>query len=67
MQVQRLENELIIKLSTDIKAEDLQNILDVISYREAVAKSKAKQSDVDELAKEVKKGWWKKNKERLVK
>jgi len=66
MQVERLENEIIIKLSANIKTDDLQNILDIISYREAVAKSQAKQSDVDNLSKSVKKGWWKKNRERLV-
>ncbi len=39
---------------------------DVVSKREAVSKSKAKQSDVDELVKEGKEGWWKKNKERFA-
>ena len=35
--------------------------------KEVISKPKVKQSDVDKLAKEVKKGWWAKNKARLIK
>jgi hypothetical protein len=36
-------------------------------YKKATAKSKAKQREVDTLAKEVKQGWWSKSRSRLVK
>jgi len=38
-----------------------------LTYKEATAKSKATLADVDALAIEVKKGWWQKNRSRLVK
>jgi len=42
-------------------------LIDYLTYKEATAKSKAKQSDVEALVKEVKEGWWLKNKSRFVK
>jgi hypothetical protein len=42
-------------------------LVDYLTYKEATAKSKAKQADVDALAKEVKKGWWTKNRSRFIK
>jgi hypothetical protein len=41
--------------------------VDYLTYKEATSKSKAKQADVDALSKEVKKGWWAENRNRLVK
>lgn len=32
--------------------------VEYLSYKEVTANSKARQSDIDRLAKEVKKGWW---------
>lgn len=60
-------NQITITVSSSIDSYGLQRLIDYAQYLEATAKSKAKQSDVDKLAKEVKKGWWKKNRSRLVK
>lgn len=60
-------NQITITVSSSIDSYGLQRLIDYAEYLEATAKSKAKQSDVDKLAKEVKKGWWKKNRSRLVK
>ena len=67
MLIERTNNEVIIRLPSYVDTEGLQRIVDYLSYREATAKSKAKQAAVDKLAKEVKKGWWKKNRSRFVK
>jgi hypothetical protein len=67
MIIERTSKEVIIRLPSSVKTEGLQRLVDYLTYKEASAKSKAKQSDVDALAEEVKKGWWKKNKSRLVK
>jgi hypothetical protein len=40
--------------------------LNYLRYKEIVAKSKATQEDVDELARAVNKRWWEKNKHRLL-
>jgi hypothetical protein len=60
MLIERTNDEVIIRLPSYVDTEGLQRLIDYLSYKEATAKSKAKQSDVDKLAKEVKKGWWKK-------
>ncbi len=40
-------------------------MLDYLSYKEAIANSQATQEEMDELASEVKKGWWEKNKNHI--
>ena len=67
MLIERTANEVIIRLPSYVDTEGLQRLVDYLSYKEATAKSKAKQSDVDKLAKEVKKGWWSKNRSRFIK
>lgn len=67
MLIERTNNEVIIRIPSYVDTEGLQQLVDYLCYKEATAKSKAKQSDVDQLAKEVKKGWWKKNRSRFIK
>lgn len=67
MLIERITNEVIIRLPSNVDTEGLQRLVDFLSYKEATSKSKAKQSDVDKLAKQVKKGWWAKNRSRLIK
>lgn len=67
MVIERTNKEIIIRLPLCIDTEGLQRLVDYLTYKEATAKSKARQSDVDTLAKEVKKGWWTKNRNRLIK
>jgi thioredoxin-related protein len=67
MVIERTKNEVIIRLPSYIDTEGLQNLINYLTYKEATDKSQAKQADVDKLAKEVKRGWWSKNKRRLIK
>jgi hypothetical protein len=67
MLIERTSKEVIIRLPSYVNTDGLQRLVDYLTYKEATAKSKAKQSDVDSLATEVKKGWWSKNRSRLVK
>lgn len=67
MVIERTENEVIIRLPADINVDSLQRMVDYLVYKEATSKSQATQQQIDELAKEVKKGWWEKNKDRLIK
>lgn len=67
MLIERTSSEVIIRIPSYVNIEGLQQLIDYLSYREATAKSKAKQQDVDKLAKEIKKGWWKKNRSRFIK
>lgn len=63
--VERTSNEIIIRLPTDLEVNDIQRMLDYLSYKRAIRKSQATQSEIDNLAKEVKSGWWEKNKNRF--
>lgn len=67
MLIERTDNEVIIRIPSYADTNDLQKLIDFISYKEVTAKTKAKQSDIDKLVTTVKKGWWKKNKSRLIK
>jgi hypothetical protein len=67
MLIERTNSEVIIRLSSNVDTEGLQRLVDFLSYKEATSMSKAKQSDVDKLSKQVKKGWWTKNRSRLIK
>ena len=64
MLIERTNTEVIIRLPASVDTEGLQRLVDFLSYKEATSRSKARQSDVDKLAKAVKKGWWKKNRNR---
>ncbi|UXE68843.1 MAG: hypothetical protein KA713_09820 [Chryseotalea sp. WA131a] len=67
MVIERTKKEVIIRLPSYIDTEGLQNLINYLNYKEATDKSQAKQDDVDKLAKEIKKGWWSKNRRRFIK
>ena len=61
MIVERVSNQIVIKVSKDIDASGFQRIMDYIEYLEITSKSKATQKDADELADELNEDWWSKN------
>lgn len=63
--IERTDKAIIIKLPLDTKISDIQWILDYFEYINSVGKSKATQAEIDALAKEVKSGWWARNKHRF--
>jgi hypothetical protein len=67
MVLERTENEVILRLPGNINWEELELMITFVKYRERVAKSNAKQEDIDQLASEVNKQWWAENKERFLK
>ncbi len=67
MLIERTNEEIIIKLPSSVDTIGLQRLVDYLTYKEATAKSKAAQADIDKLAKEVKKDWWVKNRNRFIK
>lgn len=58
MTFERANNEILVRLPAYVDLTEFQNILDYLKYKELTAKSKAKQSDVDELSKTVNKSIW---------
>jgi hypothetical protein len=61
------KNQITITVSSSVDSFGLQRLIDYVKYLEATAKSKVKQSDVDELADEVNADWWAKNRSRFIK
>jgi hypothetical protein len=67
MIIERQNNEIIIRLPGDMNIDELQDWADWFEYKEVTRKSKAKQEDVDNLVKEIKKGRWYRRKTALLK
>ena len=67
MIVERANNEVVIRLPSYMNFEAMQRMIDLLSLKEANARSIATQEDIDLLVNEVKKGWWEKNGSRFLK
>ncbi|MGA0555965.1 hypothetical protein ACO2Q8_04890 [Larkinella sp. VNQ87] len=62
MLIERTPNEVIIRLPASVDVTGLQRLVDYLTY--TASASKATQEQVDELAIEVKKGWWEQKRKR---
>ena len=67
MLIERTSEEVIIRIPASVDTTGIQRLIDYLTYKEATANSKATQQQVDLLARAIKKGWWKRNRKRLVK
>lgn len=67
MTIERTSTEVIIRLPAYIDTNGLQNLIDYLIYKEATAQSIVEQTEVDALAKEVKQGFWAKNRNKYIK
>jgi hypothetical protein len=67
MLIERTDKEVIIRLPASIETDDLQDMVDYARYKELTSTFKVSQKEVDKLAKEVKKGRWKKLRKKLIK
>ena len=67
MIVERVKDEVVVRLPSFMNVEAMQRTIDLLSLKEATARSVASQEDIDQLAKEANEGWWAKNRERYIK
>ena len=65
MIIERTKNEIIFRLPATINIDDLQDMADMLEYKEIAKKSKATQEAVDDLVKTIKKGRWAETKSKL--
>ncbi|GAB2485294.1 hypothetical protein [Algoriphagus taiwanensis] len=65
MKIERTKKEVIIRIPASVNVDDLQDLTDLIRYKEISSKSEATQEDVDNLVSEVKRGRWEKTKSKL--
>lgn len=69
MVVVRENNEIVIRIpdiGNEIPLSELQRIIEYVSYCRIIRKSKAKQEQIDSLARDVNSNWWRENKARLL-
>lgn len=67
MTIERVNNEIVIRIPDIVDPEKLQRLVNYLIYHQATSKSEAKQEDVENLSSEVNKNWWEKNKDRFLK
>jgi hypothetical protein len=65
MIIERTNKEVILRLPSNTKLDDLQSIADIFTFKKIAQKSKATQAEADALAKAAKKGRWARTKSRL--
>ncbi len=63
--VERTDEAILVKLPLDTQSIDIQQMLNYFEYVQLASQSKATQEQIDDLAREAKKGWWENNKERF--
>lgn len=66
MIIQRIKDQIVIKISPRIEPFGFQRIMDYIEYLEITSKSEAKQDVADRLADELNEKWWLKNRKRFI-
>jgi uncharacterized small protein (DUF1192 family) len=67
MTIERTNDEIIVRLPGNMDFESLQSTIDLLTVTELKSRSVATQEDIDRLVREVKKGWWAKNRSRFIK
>jgi hypothetical protein len=65
MIIERTAKEVLFRLPTSTKIEDLQEIANLFAFKEISQRSKANQKDVNDLVKKIKKGRWSKTKSKV--
>ncbi|SHJ90536.1 hypothetical protein SAMN05444280_13914 [Tangfeifania diversioriginum] len=67
MIIERTDKEVIIRLQPSVNIEELQELANFFRYKEITSKYKTPQDEVDKLASDVNKNWYKKNRDDLLK
>lgn len=65
MLVERLDNEVLIRIPGNISDSRIQSIIDYLKYEELTANSKVTIEDIEVLTSEAKKGRWDKVKKEI--
>lgn len=67
MIIERTDNEIILRLPSNIDTIGFQRIINYLKYKEATVDSLADEDEINKLADESKKNWWTENKHRFIK
>ena len=67
MKIERTPEEIIIRISSSTNIDDIQQLIDYLTYKQIVSKSQATQKDVDLLVAKVKEGRWSQRRNTFIK
>jgi heat shock protein HspQ len=67
MVIERTDSEIIVKIPAMTDVDDIQQLMDYLSYKSIVSRSQTTQPMIDELVETVKKGRWLKRRQQLIK
>ena len=67
MKIERTAEEIIIRISSSMNIDDIQQLIDYLTYKQIVSKSQATQKDVDLLVASVKRGRWSQRRNTFIK
>lgn len=66
MTIERIADEIVIRVPASLDIERVQQFLNYLTYKELVSESRATQEEIDQLARDVNKSWWAKNKHKYL-
>ena len=66
MILERTDEQIVIRISSEIDNVGFQKVIDYLNYLELTSKTKATQDDADKLADELNENWWSKNRTRFI-
>jgi hypothetical protein len=61
MVIERTTDEFVIRVPFTANMERMQDMIDYLRYKELTANYSVAQSEVDNLAREINRNWWKQN------
>ena len=67
MKIERTAEEIIIRISSSMNIDDIQQLIDYLTYKQIVNISQATQKDVDLLVATVKQGRWSQRRNTFIK
>jgi len=67
MIIERTKDEVIIRLKSTVNTEELQELANLLRYKKITTKYNTRQEDVDKLASDINKNWYKKNRDNFLK
>ena len=67
MVIERVKDEIIIKIPNSLDIDMIQQFIDYINFKSIQSKSEATEKDIEDLSKEINKSWIDKNIHRFIK
>ncbi len=67
MLIQRINNEIIIRIPAMTDTNDLQDFINYVRYKELTSDIDVPQEEIDKLASDLNENWWAKNRKQFIK